>query len=78
MAAGCIFLMGSYYCYDIPAVATDTFEAEPYNLGEEQVALMYVIYSAPNTVLPLIGGIFLDKIGIRIGLLMFTVILTIG
>lgn len=78
LAAGCIFLMGSYFCYDIPAVAFDTFSAEPYNLGSVQINLMYVIYSLPNTVLPLIGGIFLDKIGIRIGLLMFTVILTIG
>jgi len=40
--------------------------------------MMYIIYSLPNTVLPLAGGIFLDIIGIRVGLLMFTIILTIG
>ena len=57
--------MGSYFCYDIPGVAQDTFEGEPYNLSPFQVNLMYVIYSLPNTVLPLLGGIFLDKIGIR-------------
>lgn len=39
---------------------------------------MYIVYSVPNTVLPLFGGIFLDKIGIRIGLLMFTTVLTFG
>lgn len=29
-------------------------------------------------VLPLFGGIFIDKIGIRVGLILFTVVLTIG
>ena len=62
---GCIFLMGSYFCYDIPAVAQTTFEAEPYDLSALQVNLMYIVYAVPNTVLPLLGGIFLDKIGIR-------------
>lgn len=75
---GCIFLMGSYFCYDIPGVATKTFEGPPYNLSAFQVNLMYIVYSTPNTVLPLFGGVFLDVIGIRIGLLLFTTILTIG
>ena len=64
---GCIFLMGSYFCYDIPGVAQSTFE-DPngyYGLSPIQVNDMYIIYSLPNTVLPLLGGIFLDKIGIR-------------
>lgn len=39
---------------------------------------MYVVYSFPNMILPLLGGVFLDKIGIKIGLMMFTIILTIG
>jgi len=29
-------------------------------------------------VLPLFGGILIDKIGIRLGLILFTVVLTIG
>lgn len=62
---GCIFLMGSYFCYDIPGVAQSTFMDPPYDLTAFQVNLMYIVYSTPNTVLPLLGGIFLDKIGIR-------------
>lgn len=62
---GCVFLMGSYFCYDIPAVAMTTFENDYYNLSALQVNLMYIVYSAPNTVLPLLGGMFLDKIGVR-------------
>jgi MFS family permease len=41
-------------------------------------SLLYTVYSLPNMVLPIFGGIFLDKIGIRSGLLLFTFILTIG
>jgi hypothetical protein len=62
---GCVFLMGSYFCYDIPGVAATTFENTYYDLTPLQVNEMYIIYSLPNTVLPLLGGIFLDKIGIR-------------
>lgn len=39
---------------------------------------MYTVYSLPNMVLPLFGGVFLDKVGIRAGLILFTVILTFG
>jgi MFS family permease len=41
-------------------------------------SLLYTVYSIPNMVLPIFGGVFLDKIGIRSGLLLFTFILTIG
>lgn len=40
--------------------------------------MLYSVYSYPNMVLPAFGGIFLDKIGIRPGLLLFTTILTLG
>ena len=65
LSFGCIFLMGSYFCYDIPSVAQDTFQNDYYGLSPLQVSEMYTVYSLPNTVLPLLGGIFLDKIGIR-------------
>jgi len=40
--------------------------------------MLYTVYSMPNMILPIFGGLFLDKIGIRSGLLLFTSILTIG
>lgn len=40
--------------------------------------MLYTVYSLPNMVLPVLGGLFLDKIGIRSGLLMFCLILTCG
>jgi len=41
-----------------------------------QCNLLYTIYSIPNMVLPIIGGILIDKVlGKRIGIVLFTFIL---
>ena len=65
LAFGCFFLMGSYFCFDNPAPLKNTLQKPPYNLSEAQWSGLYSIYSFPNMVLPLFGGIFIDKIGIR-------------
>jgi len=39
---------------------------------------MYTVYSIPNTVLPFFGGMMLDAVGMRFGLLLFTSVLTAG
>jgi MFS family permease len=64
---GCFFLMGSYYCYDNPAALSTYLEdsTNTWYLSTKQVAVFYSVYSLPNVVLPLFGGILLDKIGIK-------------
>lgn len=62
---GCFFLMGSYFCFDNPAPLKNTLEKPPFDLSEAQWSGLYSIYSFPNMILPLFGGIFIDKIGIR-------------
>jgi hypothetical protein len=62
---GCFFLMGSYFCYDNPTPIEGTLEAPPYNLTTSMYSGLFEIYSLPNMILPLIGGIFLDKIGMK-------------
>jgi len=72
--------MGNYFCYDNPATLS-IFLTDPngkYNLTNAQVALFYSIYSLPNMVLPLFGGVMIDKIGIKLSLMIFTTIVTIG
>lgn len=41
-------------------------------------SLLYTVYSIPNMILPILGGILLDSIGIRTGLILFCAILTLG
>ena len=62
---GCFFLMGSYFCFDNPAPLKNILQKPPYDLSEAQWSGLYSIYSFPNMVLPLFGGIFIDKLGIR-------------
>lgn len=73
----CNFLLGSYFCYDNPGPLETQLE-EQFKLDSTHYSLLYTVYSLPNMILPILGGIFLDKIGIRSGLVLFTTILTIG
>jgi len=75
---GCFFLMGSYFCFDNPTPIQTILEQPPYNLSLQQWAALFEVYSLPNMILPLFGGLFLDKVGMRPGLLLFTIVLTIG
>jgi hypothetical protein len=65
LAFGSLFLMGSYFCYDNVAPITTIIKEPPYNFTQLQVNSFYSIYSLPNTVLPLMGGMLLDNTGIR-------------
>ena len=73
----CCFLLGSYYCYDIPGVLETQIESD-FDVPATKSSLLYTVYSIPNMVLPLFGGILLDSLGIRIGVLLFTSVLTLG
>ena len=73
----CCFLIGSYFCYDNPGVIETPIE-ELFNISSTQFSFLYGVYSYPNTVLPIFGGIFLDTIGIRIGVILFSTFLTLG
>ena len=74
---GCSFLIGSYFCYDNPGAISDTLEKD-LGLSAGQYGLLYSVYSYPNMVLPIFGGILLDMIGLRFGIMLFSLILTLG
>ena len=40
--------------------------------------MLFTVYSLPNIIVPLFGGIMLDKIGVRKSLVIFCTILTLG
>jgi MFS family permease len=70
-------MMGSYFCFDIPGTLNTDIK-EHFDIGQSQAQWLYTIYSLPNMVLPLFGGIFIDKIGVRPSLILFCAILTVG
>ena len=73
----CFFLLGSYYCYDIPAVIETQLE-EQFKIEPTTWSLLYSVYSMPNMVMPLVGGVILDTIGVRFGLMFFATVLCLG
>ena len=45
---------------------------------ETLFGLLYTVYSIPNTVIPLFGGFFVDKLGVRRCMIIFAALITIG
>lgn len=77
MFFGCAYLFGSYFCYDNPGPIEKTLEKD-LRISTVQYNLLYSVYSYPNTVLPIFGGLFLDIIGMKLGILLFSSVLTLG
>ena len=76
--------MGDYYCYDNPA-AMHTFLNERFTSGgsssfdfEIMFNLFYSVYSLPNILLPILGGILIFKFGYRIMFIIFCFLILIG
>jgi MFS family permease len=76
----CILMIGNYYCYDIPAAMKtqlDDYMGNPSNF-ETYFSLLYTLYSIPNIILPFFGGFFVDKVGVRLCLIIFVVLIAAG
>lgn len=83
----CFLTFGSYYIYDFPgAIGTGeshTIQAKFIAAGQEYTQemnqLLYSVYSWPNTVLAIFGGLLIDKyLGLRKAMLLFTTLVTLG
>lgn len=63
LVLGCLMMIGSYYCFDIPAALKtqiDDYMGDPDDY-EIQFGLLYTLYSAPNVILPFFGGYLVDR-----------------
>lgn len=76
----CLMLIGSYYCYDIPAACKTQLGAYMGFTSEYETyfGLLYTLYAVPNVILPFFGGYFVDKFGVRLCLLIFAALVAIG
>ena len=83
----CLITIGSYYIYDFPgSIGTgpgNTIEAkfrasnQTYTQGMNLA--LYSVYSWPNTVLAIFGGLLIDKyLGLRRAMLLFCGLVTVG
>lgn len=70
-------IMGPYFAIDNPA-ELEWYIEDTYDITTDKYALLYSLYALPNMILPLFGGIILDKIGLHNGLLITSTFVTVG
>ena len=64
---------------DMPSVLQSQLESPTgLNLSSEQFNLLYAIYAWTNAVVVIGAGLFIDKVGSRIGLMVFSSLCLIG
>ncbi len=70
-------LFGNYYIYDSIAPVASLL-ADTLGFQDTQIGTLNAIYSFPNIVMVLIGGVIVDRIGTRKATLYFTAICLVG
>jgi MFS family permease len=70
-------MFGNYYVYDSISPLADVLKAQ-LHFRDSDIGLLNAIYSIPNILMVLIGGIVIDYIGTRKATLLFAVLCLIG
>ena len=89
LVLGCLSLVflhlnkvGDYYCFDNPGaiqvLLKQKMESDHKDNYEYIFQLMYSVYSLPNIILPLIGGILIFQFGNRVMYITFGLLVLIG
>ena len=72
-----VAMFGNYYVYDSVAPIADLLQSQ-LGFSATQVGTLNAIYSAPNIVMVLIGGVLVDRFGARNATVGFTAICAVG
>ncbi|KPA85565.1 hypothetical protein ABB37_01829 [Leptomonas pyrrhocoris] len=87
LAVACFLTFGSYYIYDFPGsigsgsgnTIENFFKSHGHFYTESMNQYLYSVYSWPNTVLSVVGGLLIDKyLGLRRAMLLFTSLILAG
>src|SRR5678815_2894429 len=72
-----VAMFGNYYVYDSIAPVADLLQ-KTLGFTDTQIGTLNAIYSLPNIVVVLIGGVIVDRFGTRLSTLLFAIICSIG
>jgi len=72
-----VAMFGNYYAYDSIGPVADSLQ-RLLGFSDTQIGTLNAIYSFPNIIMVLIGGVIVDRFGTRLSTLIFAVICTIG
>lgn len=87
LIVACFLTFGSYYIYDFPGsigtgnghTIANRFKDQGKEYTQEMNQALYSVYSWPNTVLAIFGGLLIDKyLGLRRAMLLFTSLVFAG
>ncbi|MGE5863512.1 MAG: MFS transporter [Rhizobacter sp.] len=70
-------MFGNYYVYDSIAPVADALQ-RLLGFSDTQLGTLNAIYSLPNIVMVLLGGVIVDRFGARLTILAFSIICAIG
>ena len=70
-------MFGNYYIYDSISPLADLLKSQ-LGVSDSQIGLLNGIYSFPNIIMVLVGGIIIDRIGTRKSVFIFTVLIMLG
>lgn len=70
-------MFGNYYIYDSISPLADVLKAQ-LGFSDANIGLLNAIYSIPNIVMVLVGGIIIDRIGTKRSTLLFAVLCLVG
>ncbi len=70
-------MFGNYYIYDSISPLADLLKQQ-LGYSDANIGLLNAIYSFPNIIMVLVGGIIIDKIGTRKSVFIFTVLVLLG
>lgn len=70
-------MFGNYYIYDSISPLADVL-VKQLNFSDSDIGLLQGIYSFPNIIMVLVGGLIIDRIGTRKSVLIFTVFIMLG
>ena len=70
-------MFGNYYIYDSISPLADVLKLK-LGFSDGDIGLLNAIYSIPNIIMVLIGGMIIDRIGVKISTMLFAVLCLLG
>lgn len=70
-------MFGNYYVYDCVNPLEELF-ASQLAIQADEFGLLQSVYNAPNVFMPLVGGVLIDRLGVRVSLFVFAAICLAG
>jgi len=70
-------MFGNYYVYDAVSPIADLLK-EQLAFSDRNIGLLNAIYSVPNVIMVLIGGIIIDRIGVKKATFLFGILCFVG